>query len=133
MKRVWWVALGVLAACGTAFGLGRDTDTTLLTRYVLTPPAQVRDLKVTGSDFQETHLALRFSTTASVRFPAGKNLRAETALQAREFARSSPCAADLKGQSSVRLWRVSRASTRIGRLVVSTGQQYCIFVWNTDG
>ncbi|WP_407570535.1 hypothetical protein [Deinococcus altitudinis] len=112
--------------------MDRDTDTTLLTRYVLTPPAQVRDLSVSGSDFQETHLTLRFSTPAPVRFPAGKNLHAQPAAQARLFARSSPCAADLKAESSVRLWRVPKAATSIGRLVVKNGQRFCVFVWNTD-
>jgi hypothetical protein len=126
------MALSAFALCGTGLASGRDTDTALLARYVLTPPAQVRDLRITGSDFQETYITLHFSTTASVRFPVGKNLRAEAASQAREFAHSSPCAADLKAQSSVRLWRVPKASTNIGRLVVKTGQRYCILVWNTD-
>jgi hypothetical protein len=132
MKRVGWVALGIFAVCGTAFGLGRGAGTTLPTRYVLTPPAQVRDLKVTGSDLQETCFTLRFSTTASVRVPVGKNLLAEADAQAREFAYSSPCAADLKAQSAVRLWRAPNESTNIGQLVITTGQRYCIFVWNTD-
>jgi hypothetical protein len=132
MKGVGGMALSAFALGGTGFAAGRDTDTTLLARYVLTPPALVRDLRITGSDFQETYVTLHFSTTASVRFPVGESLRAETALQARTFAHRSPCAADLKAQSSVRLWRVPKASTNVGRLVVRTGQRYCILVWNTD-
>ncbi|WP_456829677.1 hypothetical protein [Deinococcus sp. UYEF24] len=124
--------MGIFVLCGTAFGLGRGTDTTLLTRYVLTPPAQVRDLSISGSDFQETYLTLRFSTAVPVRFPAGKNLRTEPDAQAREFAHSSPCATELKAQSSVQLWQVPGATTNIGRLVVKNRQQFCVFVWNTD-
>ena len=132
MNGAAWAALGVLALCGTVSGLGRGTDTTLFTRYVLTPPAQVHGLSIAGNSFQETHLTLRFSTAASVQFPAGKNLCAESAAQAREFARSSPCVTDLKAVSSVRLWRARGAATSIGRLVMKNKQQFCVFVWNTD-
>lgn len=113
-----------------------NPDMKTLQKYVLVQPGQVRNLRVKGSDFQETYLVMRFESRGDVSFPAGPNLRLTTRAEAQAFAVKSECAADLAPGSDIQYATVPQASTNTGRLVVKNPQgewnAYCVVVLNTD-